>query len=81
MTYAERVKYEERILAAEMVVVRLRRLVRQPEDRGGYVGDTFYPVGGVEASHRWDGQKWEWLPELVLPEEALSHLTTPEKRP
>jgi len=39
----------------------LRSLIRLPEDRGGYVGDTYYPVGGTVASHEWDGEKWNWL--------------------
>lgn len=68
-SYDERVRYEERILAAEMRAVRLKRLVRQPEDRGSYVGDTYYPVGGTEASHRWDGNAWQWLPEFEMEED------------
>jgi hypothetical protein len=68
-SYDERVRYEERILAAEMRAVRLKGLVRQPEDRGAYVGDTYYPVGGTEASHRWDGNAWQWLPEFEMEED------------
>ena len=63
-THNERVEYEERILAAEMRVERLKRLIRQPEDRGGYVGDNYYPVGGTKASHEWDGFEWQWLAAL-----------------
>lgn len=44
---------------------RLRRLIPPPTERGAYVGDTYYPVGGTEASHFWDGQEWQWVPELA----------------
>lgn len=68
LSHDERVGYEERILAAEMDVISisrraatLRSLVRCPDSPGAYVGDTFYPVGGNVASHRWNGEQWEWL--------------------
>ncbi|QUT07897.1 hypothetical protein KFK14_11210 [Sphingobium phenoxybenzoativorans] len=63
-SYDERLDYERRILAIECLAVRLKRLVRQPDEPGSYVGDTFYPVGGTEASHRWNGDAWEWLPDF-----------------
>lgn len=66
ITYDERVEYEARILAAEMVATRLKRLIPTPNERGSYVGDTFYPVGGIEASHEWDGRQWNWLPSLEI---------------
>lgn len=68
ISHTERVNYEKRILAAEMDTAlvscreaTLRSLIRLPEDRGGYKGDCFYPVGGTVASHEWDGDKWIWL--------------------
>jgi hypothetical protein len=64
IAHAERVGYEERILAAEMVANKLKRLIRKPDLPGAYKGDMFYPVGGTEASHRWDGEAWRWLPDL-----------------
>lgn len=63
--FEEMVSYEDRILEVEMRCERLKRLVRQPENRGGYKGDTFYPVGGAEASHEWDGERWNWLPDFA----------------
>lgn len=69
ITYEQLVECEERVLAAEMLATRLRRLIPQPGEPGGYVGDNFYPVGGTQASHEWDGKQWQWLPELQLPEE------------
>jgi hypothetical protein len=65
--FEDLVKQEGRILAAEMRVEKLKRLVREPDpfDRGSYEGDTFYPVGGTQASHVWKGGKWEWLPEFA----------------
>jgi hypothetical protein len=71
--YEERLEYEQRILDAEMRVEKIKRLVRQPEEPGSYVGDTYYPVGGTQASHQWDGTKWYWLPEYAQQEdEALT---------
>lgn len=72
LPYAERLEYEERVLTAEMVAMRLKRLVQEPSEPGGYIGDTYYPVGGTEASHRWTGEAWEWLPELEIRDAALS---------
>lgn len=65
MQFDERLQYEERILAVEMRAERLKRLITVPNTLGSYVGDTWYPVGGTEASHRWDGNSWQWLPELL----------------
>jgi hypothetical protein len=74
IAYKERVAYEQRILNAEMLAERLKRLVRQPENRGQYKGDTYYPVGGTEASHEWDGDKWHWLPHWCVESEEHNHV-------
>lgn len=66
LTYAARVAYEGRILAAQIVAMRLKRLIPEPGGRGSYKGDNFYPVGGVEASHEWDGERWHWLSSLAI---------------
>lgn len=30
-----------------------------PPEPGAYRGDRFYPFGGTEASHEWDGSRWQ----------------------
>jgi hypothetical protein len=51
MSYDERIEYETEILALEMRIERLKRLICVPSGNGGYTGDNYYPVGGSEASH------------------------------
>jgi hypothetical protein len=64
MSYDERIEYETEILALEMRIERLKRLICVPSGNGGYTGDNYYPVGGSEASHEWDGKQWQWVDGL-----------------
>jgi hypothetical protein len=79
ISYDERLEYERRILNIEVICVRLKRLVPEPNEPGSYVGDTFYPVGGTEASHQWDGAAWHWLPDFE--DETNPPLATPPAAP
>jgi len=69
LNYAQMLEYERRILDREVAVEKLKRLIVEPSENGSYVGDTYYPVGGTLASHRWNGTAWEWLPEFAQDKE------------
>ena len=54
----------EQVVGLSVQVANLKKLIPEPSEPGSFVGDAYYPAGGTEHSHVWNGQKWLWRDDL-----------------